>query len=101
MSKKKYRIPPHLLFEQMRAHAQRRAPQIAAFGWRPSPADLRDLRQSVKDARTYRAYLKAWRRAGFRLSAIKKFAGRAPANRNATIRQFAAAQMDWRTENVT
>ena len=70
----------------MRVHAQRRAPQIAAFGWRPSPADLRDLRQSVKDARTFRTLAKAWRRAGFRTSAIMKFAGRAPANRNATIR---------------
>jgi len=94
MSKKKYRIPPHLLFELMRVHAKRRASQIAAHGWRPSQADLRDLRQSLKDARTYRAYLRAWRTAGFRLSAIMRIAGRTPANRSATIRQFAAAQME-------
>jgi len=91
MAKKRYQIPRHLLIEQMRAHTQRRAPQIAAFGWRPSQTDLRDLRQSVKDARAYRALAKAWRRAGFRTSAIMKFAGRVPANRNATIRHFAAA----------
>jgi len=94
MAKKKYQLPRHLLVEQMRNHAQRRAPQIATYGWRPSKSDLRDLQESTKDARAYRTLAKSWRRAGFRTSAIMKFAGRAPANRNATIRQFAAAQME-------
>jgi len=77
----------------MRVEAQRRAPQIAGWGWRPSQSDLRDLRESLKDARTYRTLARSWRRAGFRISTIRKFAGRAPANRNATIRHFAAAHM--------
>jgi hypothetical protein len=94
--RKKYKmqIPPHLLREQLRAHAQRRAPRIATWGWRPGQSDLRDLRESVKDARAYRVFIRAWRSRGFRLSTIRKFAGRAPANRNATIRHFAAAQME-------
>src|SRR5262245_224653 len=92
--KKQYRIPQFLLTEQMRSHAQRRAPRIASWGWRPSPNDLRDLRESLKDARAYRTLARSWRRAGFRVSAIRKFAGRMPADRNATIRYFAAAHMD-------
>ena len=79
--KKQHRIPQYLLIEQMRVHAQRRSPQIAAHGWRPSQSDLRDLRESLKDARAYRVLAKSWRRAGFRISTIRKFAGRAPANR--------------------
>ena len=92
--KKRHRIPQFLLIEQMRAHARRRASQIAAFGWRPSKSDLHDLRESTKDATSYRVYAKAWKRAGFGISTIRKFAGRAPADRNATIRYFAAAHMD-------
>jgi len=94
MAKKKYQIPPHLLIEQMRVHAQRRAPRIASWGWRPSKNDLHDLRESTKDAFSYYVLAKAWRQAGFRISAIRKFAGRVPADRNATIRHFAAAQME-------
>jgi hypothetical protein len=86
MAKKKYRIPQHLLIEQMRVHAQRRAPRIATHGWRPSKSDLQDLRKSLKDARTYRVFARAWRQAGFRALAIRKFAGRVPADRNATAR---------------
>jgi len=84
--KKRHRIPQFLLIEQLRSHAQRRAPRIADWGWRPSLNDLRDLRESLKDARTYRVLAKAWRRAGFRTSAIMRIAGRMPANRNATAR---------------
>jgi hypothetical protein len=94
MAKKKYQIPQRLLIEQMRVHAQRRAPRIASWGWRPSKSDLHDLRESTKDATSYRVFAKAWKRAGFRISTIKKFAGRAPTDRNATIRHFAAAQME-------
>ena len=92
--KKQRRIPQHLLFEHMRVQAQRRAPRIVSWGWRPSQGDLRDLRESLKYARAYRVLAKSWRRAGFRISTIRKFAGRAPANRKATIRPFAAAHMD-------
>jgi hypothetical protein len=94
--RKKYKmqIQPHLLREQLRAHAQRQAPRIASWGWRPDKNELRDLRESTKDAISYRTFIRAWRSRGFRLSTIRKFAGRAPANRNATIRHFAAAQME-------
>jgi hypothetical protein len=92
--KKRHRIPQHLLFEQMRVHAHRRAPRFSSWGWRPSHEDLRDLRESLKDARTYRSLAKGWRRAGFGLSAIMRLAGRTPADRNATIRHLAAAHMD-------
>ena len=94
MAKKKYRIPQHLLFEQMRVHAQRRARAIGVHGWRPSKNDLRDLRESLKDARTFRVFAKAWRRAGFGTCAVMRIAGRTPANRKATARQPAAAHMD-------
>ena len=89
-NKLRIRVTPELL----QAGAAREAPRIAAYGWRPSRHDLAQLKASTGDARAYRALAKAWRRAGFRLSAIQKFAGRAPANRNATIRHFAAAQME-------
>jgi hypothetical protein len=92
--RKRYQIPQHLLIEQMRVYAQRQAQQIGGHGWRPRKGDLRDLRESLKDARAYRVLAKSWRRAGFRISTIRKFAGRAPANRKATIRPFAAAHMD-------
>jgi hypothetical protein len=84
--KKQRRIPQHLLFEHMRVQAQRRAPRIVSWGWRPSQGDLRDLRESLKDAHIYRVLAKAWRRAGFRTSAIMRIAGRMPANRKATAR---------------
>jgi len=79
MAKRKYRIPQHLLFEQMRVQAARQAQRIGGHGWRPSQRDLQDLRKSLKDARAYRLLAKSWRRAGFRISTIRKFAGRAPA----------------------
>jgi hypothetical protein len=84
--RKRYQIPQHLLSEQLRAHAQRRAPQIATCGWRPTKDDLRDLRTSTKDSAAYRTLARAWRRAGFKITAIRKFAGRAPASRSATAR---------------
>jgi len=84
--RKRYQIPRHLLIERMRVRAQRQAQQIGGHGWRPHKDDLRDLRESLKDARAYRVLAKSWRRAGFRVSTIRKFAGRAPADRNATAR---------------
>lgn len=94
MAKKKYQIPQHLLIEQMRVHAQRRARAIVLYGRRPPKSDLRDLKASTKDGPSYRVLAKAGKRAGFRISAIRKFAGRMPADRNATIRHFAAAQTE-------
>jgi hypothetical protein len=98
MSKKRKCAPyPEIsgpaLIEQLRAHAQRRAPQIAGWGWRPNRDEIRDLMASAKDATAYRTLFRAWRRAGFRTSAIRKFAGRTR-NRDATTRQLAAAQME-------
>jgi uncharacterized protein (DUF2461 family) len=93
--RKRYQIPQHLLIEQMRVYAQRQAQQIGGHGWRPHKDDLRDLRESLKDARAYRVLAKSWRRAGFRISTIRKFAGRrTPADRGATTRHFAAGQME-------
>jgi hypothetical protein len=94
--KKKFKIQlaPHLLLEQLRAQARRRAPEISGWGWRPNRDDLRDLRRSKKDATAYRTLFRAWRRAGFRTSAIRKFAGRTLPDRDATTRHLAAAHME-------
>jgi hypothetical protein len=94
--KKKYKmeLPPHLMREQLLTRAIRAAPRIGSWGWRPTKADLADLRKSTRDAISYRAFIRAWRRAGFKVRTIQKFAGRGPADRNATIRHFAAAQME-------
>ena len=89
-SKLRIQVTPELL----QAGAAREAPRIAAYGWRPSQHDLAQLRTSTRDATAYRTLFRSWRKAGFRTSAIMKFAGRAPANRNATIRHFAAAQTE-------
>jgi hypothetical protein len=87
-------IPPHLFREQLRAHAQRQAPRIASWGWRPKNSDLQDLHKSLKDAQAYRTLARAWRQAGFRTTTIRKFAGRSPRNRDATTRQLAAAHTE-------
>ena len=78
--------------ELLRTIAARETPRVGAYGWRPRPHDLVQLRQSTSDARAYRTLFRGWRKAGFRTSAIMKLAGRVPANRTATIRHFAAAQ---------
>jgi hypothetical protein len=74
--------------------ANREARRIGTYGWRPTQADLAQLRASAGDAIAYRTTMRAWRKAGFRVRAIRKLAGRMPANRNATIRHLAAAQME-------
>jgi hypothetical protein len=99
MTKPIYRIPHHLLIQQLRGHAQRQAQVIGRYGWRPSKRDLQGLRKSLGDARAYRTLARAWRKAGFRVSAIRKFAGRTPADRTATLRHCAAAQTEM--ENAT
>jgi hypothetical protein len=64
--------------EILRAEAAREAPRISCFGWRPSPRDLGQLRASTQDAIAYRIFARAWRRAGFKIIAIRRLAGRAP-----------------------
>jgi hypothetical protein len=85
---------PHLQItpELLRSTASREAPYIGQYGWRPTQKDLTQLRASTRDAIAYRILARAWRTAGFRVRAIRKIAGRAPADRNATIRHFAAGQ---------
>jgi hypothetical protein len=78
MSKKKYQIPGPVRIDLLRLHAQRQAQQIGRHGWRPHKDDLRDLRESLKDARAYRTLARAWRQVGFKVAAVRKLAGRAP-----------------------
>jgi hypothetical protein len=75
MKKTSVRVTPELL----RSSAHRAAGQITRNGWRPSSNDLAELRASTGDGRAYRALMRAWRAAGFPLTAIKRLAGRAPA----------------------
>jgi len=56
--------------------AKRAAPRIGSYGWRPTQADIAQLRDSTGDAIAYRATMRAWRKAGFKVRAIKKLAGR-------------------------
>jgi len=60
------------------AEARRAAVEIARFGWRPKDFEVQRLRNSTKHAPSYLILSRAWRRAGFRAAAIRKFAGRAP-----------------------
>jgi hypothetical protein len=62
--------------EYLRSVARRDAPRIKLHGWRPSKADLVLLRRSTRDAIAYGVMLRAWRSAGFPLTAIKRLAGR-------------------------
>ena len=65
--KAKLRIPETAEF--LRSEARRAAPYISRFGWRPTPQDLAQLRVSTKDPIVYRVTAKAWRSAGFPLTA--------------------------------
>jgi len=60
------------------ADARRAAAEIVRCGWRPNGLAVQRLRLSTKHAPAYRILARAWKRAGFRLAAIRKFAGRAP-----------------------
>src|SRR5262249_14275335 len=55
--------------------ANREARRIGSYGWRPTQHDLAQLRASTGDASAYRATMRAWRAAGFRVRAIRKLAG--------------------------
>jgi len=82
--KRKSKLP--VTPEFLRSSAAREASRIGQYGWRPGQQDLAQLRQSTGDAIAYRVMLRSWRSRGFRVRAIRKFAGRVPANRNATAR---------------
>jgi hypothetical protein len=60
------------------ADAQRAAAEIVRYGWRPKDVEVRRLRESTKHAPAYRILVRAWRQAGFKAAAVRKFAGRAP-----------------------
>jgi hypothetical protein len=76
MAKKRYQIPGPVRIELLRLHAQRQAQQIGSHGWRPHKSDLRDLKESTRDGVAYRTLSRAWKQAGFRACAVRKFAGR-------------------------
>jgi hypothetical protein len=60
----------------LRSRAQRDAPRIGRYGWRPSKNDLTALQDSTADAIAYRITARAWRQAGFKIAAIRKLAKR-------------------------
>jgi len=59
------------------AEARRAAAEIGRHGWRPKDFDVKRLRESTKHAPAYAVLFRAWRRAGFKLTAVRKLAGRA------------------------
>jgi hypothetical protein len=63
--------------ELLIANARRAAAEIVRHGWRPDASEVRRLRLSAKHAPAYRILARAWRRAGFKLAAVRKLAGRA------------------------
>jgi len=64
--------------ELLIANARRVAAEIVRYDWRPDASEVRRLRFSTRHAPAYRILARAWRRAGFKLSAVRKLAGRAP-----------------------
>jgi hypothetical protein len=62
--------------EYLRSLARREAQNIVRCGWRPSKANLAQLKASKRDAIAYRTMMRAWRSAGFKTAAIRKLAGR-------------------------
>ena len=74
MKKSKLRVP--VTPEFLRSSSALEAPRIGQYGWRPSQHDLAQLRQSTRDPVAYRTMVRAWRTTGFRVRAIRKFAGR-------------------------
>jgi hypothetical protein len=60
------------------ADARRAAAEIGRFGWRPDGVAVQRLRHSTAHAPSYLILSRAWRRAGFKAAAVRKFAGRAP-----------------------
>jgi hypothetical protein len=62
--------------EYLRGLARRDAPHIKRYGWRPGREDVSRLRASTRDPLAYLTRARAWRSAGFPLTAIKRLAGR-------------------------
>jgi hypothetical protein len=62
--------------EYLRSLARRDAQHIGRHGWRPSRRDIKQLRDSRRDALAYLTLARAWRPAGFPLTAIRRLAGR-------------------------
>ena len=60
------------------ADARRAAAEMARCGWRPNGLAVQRLRLSTKHAPAYAILLRAWKRAGFKLAAVRRLAGRAP-----------------------
>jgi len=65
----------------LRSRARREAQYIGRHGWRPSQKDIQQLRNSRRDALAYLTLARAWKQAGFPLTAIKRIAGRIPTTR--------------------
>ena len=63
--------------ELLIADARRAATNIIRFGWRPNSFEVRRLRFSTRHAPAYAILCRAWRKAGFKLAAVRKLAGRA------------------------
>ena len=59
------------------ADARRAATNIIRLGWRPNSFEVQRLRFSTQYAPAYAILCRAWRKAGFRLAAVRKLAGRA------------------------
>jgi surfactin synthase thioesterase subunit len=74
----KLHVPPTPEF--LRGIANREARRIGQYGWRPTQEDLAQLRSSTGDTIAYRVTMRAWRKAGFRVRALRKLAGRSPAH---------------------
>ena len=72
----KGKLHTHETPEHLRSLARRDAPHIERYGWRPSPQDVAQLRKSRRDAVAYLTLARAWRAAGFPLTAIRRIAGR-------------------------
>ena len=72
--KRKLHIRPTPEF--LRSLARREAQYIGRCGWHPSQKDIKQLRESRRDALAYLTLARAWRAAGFPLAAIKRIAGR-------------------------
>jgi len=72
--KRKLHIRPTPEF--LRSLARREARYIGTYGWRPSRKDISQLKASTRDPIAYRTTARAWRAAGFKVQAIRKFAGR-------------------------
>jgi hypothetical protein len=65
--------------ELLRVVASREARRLGQYGWRPTQADLAQLRASTADPCAYRVMLRGWRGAtGLKVQALKKLAGRGP-----------------------